>query len=60
MLTLDFVLETLAESEGLTTDYVCDFLCDEEEEVCRQKCDWCVPQKECWRRYFERLENETH
>jgi len=59
VLTLDDVLDTLTEFGGVLSDYVCDYLCDEEEEICYAKCEWSCPQKECWVRYFERLKNEA-
>ena len=56
-LTVDFICEQVAD---IFDNYAlpCELL-TEIDDVCYDTCDYCCPQPQCWKRYFQFLkENE--
>ena len=57
---IEFILEYLANNEGLLSEWVCESLSDipEEAEICRKTCEYACREKECYLRFFERKMKE--
>lgn len=57
---IEFILEYLANNEGLLSDWVCDYFVEipEENDICIERCEYACRQKECYLRFFERKMKE--
>ena len=58
---IEFILEYLANNEGLLSEWVCDSLCEipEENDICMEVCKYSCRQKECYLRFFQRKMKES-